>query len=120
MGYGNPLRHVQAVHDYVEAHLNERIGVSDIAQALGMNASYLNTSYRRSTGGTVSAYIRWRKAEYAKQLLRQQPEYSIAQVCGMLGYFDQSHFTRAFKAAVGCTPGEFRGNTVNNKQKSDF
>ena len=109
MGYGQPKTHVQTVCAYVEAHLTERIRVSDVAKATGLNASYLNTCFCRQTGESVTAFIRRRKTEKAKQLLRQR-EYSIAQVCGMLGYCDQSHFTRAFKAEAGCTPGEYRAS----------
>ena len=107
MGYGQPKIHAQTVRAYVARHLTERIRVSDVAKATGLNASYLNTCFRQQTGESVTAFIRRCKTEKAKQLLRHR-EYSIAQVCGMLGYCDQSHFTRAFKAEAGCTPGEFR------------
>ena len=36
---------------------------------------------------------------------------ALAEICAMLGYFDQSHFSRAFKAVTGMTPGAYRAQT---------
>ena len=107
MAYGNPQKHVGQVQAFVQTHLHERICVAEIARELGLNASYLNTCFHAQTGESITAYIRRCKTERAKQLLCRM-EYSLAQVCGMLGYFDQSHFTRTFKTETGMTPGEFR------------
>lgn len=105
---GIPVQeHVREVHDYVQAHLSEKIAVGEIARTLGLNASYLNTCYRALTGESVSGCIRRMKIERAAQLLRGT-EHSLAEICVMLGYFDQSHFSRAFKAVTGMTPGAYR------------
>ena len=99
--------HVREVHAYVQAHLAERITVAEIARTLGLNASYLNTCYREHTGESVSACIRRMKIARAAQLLGGT-EHSLAEICAMLGYFDQSHFSRTFKAVTGMTPGVYR------------
>ena len=99
--------HVREVHGYVRAHMTEKITVSEIAQSCGLNASYLNTCYRAQTGESVSACIRRMKIERAAELLCGT-DHSLAEICAMLGYFDQSHFSRAFKAVTGMTPGAYR------------
>ena len=43
----------------------------------------------------------------AKVLLRNR-DLCIADIAARLGYFDQSHFTKAFRDSFGLTPGEFR------------
>lgn len=98
---------VREVCAYVQAHLAEGIAVADIARACGLNASYLNTCFRAQTGESVSAFIRRTKIAHAQQLLTGT-EHSLAEICAMLGYFDQSHFSRAFKAVTGMTPGSYR------------
>ena len=40
---------------------------------------------------------------------------SIAQVALAVGYSDQAHFHRAFKAATGVTPQEFRRQTLGDR-----
>ena len=100
-------KHVENVRLYVQEHLSEKITVAEIARARSLNASYLNTCFREQTGESVSAYIRRRKIERAEELLGSTA-HSLAEICAMLGYFDQSHFNRAFKAVTGMTPGAYR------------
>ena len=49
---------------------------------------------------------RYRLHEAAEQLKRTSPP-SLAALAASLGYFDQSHFVRDFKAMVGRAPGAF-------------
>ncbi len=115
---GIPIQeHVVMVQDYVQAHLSEKIAVSDIARAQGLNASYLNTCFRAQTGESVSAYIRRMKVLRACVLLAGT-EYSLTEVCAMLGYFDQSHFSRVFKAVTGMTPGAYRAKATLSQRVS--
>lgn len=96
---------------YVQTHLSEKITVSEIAQACGLNACYLNACFRGQTGESVSAHIRRMKIAHAQTLLRGT-DHSLAEICAMLGYFDQSHFSRAFKAVTGMTPGAYRASSA--------
>ena len=109
--------HVQKVHVYVQEHLSEKITVSEIARACGLNASYLNTCFREQTGECVSAFVRRMKISRAAELLRGRDR-SLAEICAMLGYFDQSHFSRAFKAVTGVTPGKYRESLRTQQDKT--
>ena len=110
--------HVQSVQDYVRAHLSEKITVQEIACALSRNASWVNTFYQSATGECVTALIRRLKTERASQLLRET-DCSPAEICAMLGYFDQSHFNRTFKAVTGMTPCAYRNRfQAENYNKS--
>ena len=90
---------------YVQAHLHERIRVEEIAASVQRNPSYLTQRLRQETGMSVTQYIQQQKIEEAKRLL-QTP--GSGNIWLQLGYCDQSHFDRAFKKAVGMTPGAFR------------
>ena len=47
-----------------------------------------------------------RRLDFARSALhRRRP---LAEVAGDAGFADQAHFTRAFKAAFGLTPGRYR------------
>lgn len=69
--------------------------VSTLQRQLGIEG----TSYREILGDT--------REEMARGYL-QEGRYSQAQVAFMLGYSDQSNFSRAFKSWTGQSPGEFR------------
>ncbi|MBQ7542232.1 MAG: helix-turn-helix transcriptional regulator [Clostridia bacterium] len=106
------------VQRYIEKHLTERITVRQIAHALGRNASYLNTCYRAQTGESITGYIRRRKIGAARRQLRETAQ-SPAEICAALGYFDQSHFIRAFKAETGMTPGAYRRRAVSEDMQEE-
>lgn len=98
---------VRLIREYVQQHLTERISVRSIARSLGRNASYLNTFYTEQTGECITVYIRRCKVRRAERLLRETDR-SLAEICASLGFFDQSHFSRTFKAQTGMTPGAYR------------
>jgi AraC family transcriptional regulator len=63
--------------------------------------------FKKITGVTPHNYlaaIRTRKA----QLLLSEPDLSINAIAARVGYLSSSHFTKAFRAATGTTPREFR------------
>ena len=99
--------YVRAVQEYVEQHLSEMITVHDIAEHVGLNPSYLNTHFRAQTGFSIKSFIHRLKTEEAKRLLRETT-YPISEIGTMLGYFDQSHFSRVFREYTGTTPKQYR------------
>lgn len=99
--------HAREVKKYVREHLGEKITVASIAAELHLHPSYLNTGFHEVTGKTVTDYIREEKNNRAKELLKND-SLTLAEICSMLGYFDQSHFSRIFKRTTGYTPGAYR------------
>ena len=54
----------------------------------------------------MSEYARYDKIEYAKTLLSEEL-YSAEEVAAMLGYYDYSHFYKAFLAETATRPNEY-------------
>ena len=98
---------VRIVHTYVGQHLGETITARDIAAAAGLHPSYCNTRFHALTGMTLKQYIHQYKTQQAQRLLRETAR-PISEIGTMLGYFDQSHFTRVFKNYAGMTPAQYR------------
>ena len=55
----------------------------------------------------ISRYLLNRKMSEAKRLLQETNE-KILDIAYRLGYEDISHFNRAFRNSVGCSPSHFR------------
>ena len=55
----------------------------------------------------MGEYVRRLRIEFATRALLTS-DVSLAAVAQAAGFADQGHFTRAFKAATGYTPGAYR------------
>ena len=102
-----PYDYVRCVQEYVRQHLSENITVRAIAETVGLHPSYLNTFFHAQTGVSIKTFIHRVKTEEAQRLLRES-SYSISEIGTMLGYFDQSHFSRVFRKFAGTTPKRYR------------
>lgn len=106
-GLNTSSRLAQKVAGYVREHVYEPIKVSDIADHLGNNSSYLCRIFKKDTGKTLSDYINEVKLEEAKRLLSSTKK-SVVEISAMLGYSSQAYFTTLFKKKTDMTPVEFR------------
>ena len=100
-------RHISVCKEYIYSHIKERITIEDLADELGVSASYLSRLFKKETGDSVSIYIRRQKMEIAKNLL-QYSEYSMIDIANRLSFSSQSHFTQQFREFVGMTPKKYR------------
>ena len=99
---GNP--HIIKCKDYVSAHLNEKISIGSIAEALQLNASYLSGLFKKCENMSLTEYIRGEKIRQAESFLM----YSYSEIAAYLGFSSQSHLGRYFKKEVNMTMKQFR------------
>lgn len=98
---------VQRAIDYVEEHLNEPLGLEQIAEAAVMSVPNLYRLFYAMTGHPIKEYIRKRRTSEAACLLRQTdlPTIDIGFRCGFDTY---QTFIKTFKRNTGLTPGLYR------------
>jgi AraC family transcriptional regulator len=98
---------LQRVRDYVEAHLDDDLSLTVLADIACLSPYHFSRSFKHATGVGPQRYVIQRRLERAKRLLRQtgQPLALIAQEAG---FADQSHLTQMFRREMGVTPGRFR------------
>ena len=81
------------------------LGIADLAEAAGLSAYHFMRSFRAMTGVTAHAFVIQLRVTEARRLLKAgQP---AAEVATAVGFVDQSHLIRRFRAALGVTPGEY-------------
>ncbi len=93
--------------DYIYDNLHKRILIRELAQYTGLNPSYLSRLFRKETGVTVTEYIKTRKIDTAKNMLKYS-EYLPSQIAAILAFPNQSYFIKVFKRRVGMTPKKYR------------
>lgn len=103
---------------YIHAHLFEQsLSVGCVRAACGMRNHNVTTKFRRSVGMGVWEYITARRLEAAASILSSQ-QVSIYLLAGAVGYSEES-FSKAFKSAYGCSPGQYRIRRLGNNNQSD-
>ncbi len=93
--------------DYIGQHLHEKISIEELAAHVKLNETYLSKLFRKETGLSISEYIRDKKIEEAKGLLRYSEKTSI-EIATDLGFSSHSYFISVFKKVTGATPKEYR------------
>ena len=98
---------LRRVRDYIEAHLDDQLSLTDLAGVACLSPYHFSRSFKQAVGVGPQRYVIQRRLEHAKTLLRRthQPLASIAQEAG---FADQSHLNSIFRREMGVTPGRFR------------
>ncbi|MGY4719968.1 AraC family transcriptional regulator [Naumannella huperziae] len=78
-----------------------------LADSIGMTPYQLIRAVRRATGLTPLAWRQNARILQARRMLRDGRP--IAETAHELGFVDQSHFHRVFRAHVATSPGSYRG-----------
>jgi AraC-like DNA-binding protein len=81
--------------------------VPDLARAMGASQRTLERLAADYLGPTPAALMRRRRIQLAAERLRLDPDAPLAEIAQELGYADQSHLTRDFRAVLGLTPREY-------------
>jgi AraC-like DNA-binding protein len=105
----------QAVHDpavrravaLLQADVARPWTLELLAHEAGLSRTTLAEKFRAAMGDTPLAHLRVLRLQKAMQLLGE-PRRKLDEVAQAVGYQDAFGFSKAFKRAVGLSPGEFR------------
>lgn len=89
----------------------QEISREAVAAAIGTNRTYLARSIKSATGMTFSEYITTLRTSYAAKLLTTSDE-PLDLIGTLVGFRSKSSYYRAFASAYGCSPSEYRKNSV--------
>jgi len=104
--YLSPAK-LKRVIEFIEANLNDSIGLDDLAQAAGLSANHFLRVFKLATGETPYHFLRARRLERARQLLSENTM-PLAELALECGFANQAHFTAAFSRELGISPGRYR------------
>lgn len=100
-------RWVGEARDFIHAHWARRPSLADIAAAGGVHPASLVRGFRAHLRCSPGEYLRRLRLEHARNALASSGR-AIAEIALEAGFYDQSHFTTAFRRQFGMTPAEFR------------
>lgn len=82
--------------------------LASIASRVGRHPSHVAREFRRAHGLTVGEFGRRVRLSRAARALAADRHHPLAGIACEQGFSDQAHFTRAFRAVAGRSPGRFR------------
>lgn len=97
-----PMLRVRA---YLEEHFTENVSLEELAALVNLSPFYLLRVFRESIGLPPHSYLTQIRVAHAKRLIGASMP--LAEVATAVGFSDQSHLNRHFKALVGVTPGQY-------------
>jgi len=86
----------------------EHFTFTEIAAEVGVHPVTLAREFRRHYKCTMGEMLRRERIEFACRLLKSGE--SLSSIAISAGFYDQSHFARAFKRLLGMTPTSYRAN----------
>jgi AraC-like DNA-binding protein len=98
---------IQRAVAFAREHLDEPIGVDDLAQAAGLSRSHFSRRFRASEGVSPGRYLSLQRIRRAADLLRRTTA-PVAEVAARVGLPDASYFIKVFRRHLGVPPAEFR------------
>lgn len=106
----NELKHPQVILkavDFLQKNFQKKITLEEVSAYVNHSPSYFSTIFKSELKVSFNAYLNHLRIEQAKKLLLEN-EFTIVEISELVGYEDQSYFSRVFKKNTGTTPGKYR------------
>ena len=91
----------------METHYDDSIGLSEVANLVGMSDSAFSHFFKSKTNSTFIDYLNNLRIAKACQLLTETSQ-TVAEICYECGFNNMSNFIRMFKKKKAYTPNEYR------------
>lgn len=96
---------------YIHEHYKEPIMIKELAEKYHMTYNWFIRCFKDFTGSSPQAYLTDMRIEKAKDLLNNK-SFQIAEIAELVGYSDPLYFSRIFKKKNGCSPNEYKKNSM--------
>ncbi|GGK75836.1 AraC family transcriptional regulator [Amphritea balenae] len=97
---------IYRIREYCHAYLGEKISLEQLAGLCGLSRYQFLRRFEKTCGITPHAWLTRLRLEYACRKIRCSDS-TIAQIATDTGFYDQSHFNRAFRQAYGAAPSRY-------------
>ena len=103
----NQIMNIETVIDYIESHLDEKLDLEKVSEAVHYSKYYLHRMFTDTVGMTIHDYVQRRQLTEAAKLLifSAKPVIEVAFLCG---YESQQAFSSAFKSMYKVPPAQYR------------
>ena len=100
---------------YMSQHVSEPLRITALAALANLSPAHFTASFKAQTGCSPRDYLHLLRIHEACKLL-QRTALPVKNIAAQLGYQDQFHFSRQFKAFQGISPSQYRGAAPREAQ----
>jgi AraC family transcriptional regulator len=101
------LAQLRRIDDYITEHLDQPIGLADLAQEVGLSRFHFTRLFSNTVGHSPYQHVIRKRLERGYQLLMGS-ELSVADVALSAGFSSQAHFAGLCRSKLGATPRSLR------------
>jgi two-component system response regulator YesN len=103
----SPSREIAKLQKYVQMNIHKKISLTEVADYLHLNPSYLSRLFKKTMGEGFIEYVTRLKMEQARELLMDTTK-TVEQIAFDLGFDSKSYFIKTFKKYYGVPPIDLR------------
>ena len=108
--YKNKQKIQQAVA-YIRENFDKDLNMAVVSNHISMNYSLFSFVFKQYTGSNFVNFLKDIRIEEAKRLL-EETDMKVIDISMKVGYENEKHFMKIFKAACGVSPTEYRKNMM--------
>ena len=98
---------LRRVVDHIEARLDSRITVQELAELAGLSLAHFARAFRQATGEAPHSFILNRRVARVRELLRD-PALNLATVAARAGFASHAHMSSVFRRRTKLAPTAYR------------
>jgi len=93
--------------DYIRKNYMKKVTLDEVAACVYLSPSYFSKVFKQEMEMSFNTYLNYIRIEMSKKLLSDQ-SISIVDISNLVGFEDQSYFSKVFKKMTGFSPKKFR------------
>lgn len=100
------IKHKDVIYkaiDYIKRNYSGKLTLEETAAHINLSPSYFSKVFKEELGCSFNTYLNELRIEKSKAILLAGSA-SIVEICDLVGFEDQSYFTKVFKKITGVTP----------------
>jgi YesN/AraC family two-component response regulator len=104
------VKHVDVIYravDYVKRNYMKKITLEEVASHVYLSPSYFSKIFKEEMNTNFNTYLNNIRIEMSKKLLLDD-SIVLVDISNLVGYEDQSYFSKVFKKVTGVSPGKYR------------
>jgi two-component system response regulator YesN len=104
------IKHVDVIYkaiDYIKRNYMKKITLEEVASYVYLSPSYFSKIFKEEMKVNFNTYLNYVRIEKSKKLLLDD-SIVLVDLSNLVGFEDQSYFSKVFKKITGVSPGKYR------------